>query len=499
MQKRNKQIISPFLKLLLAFVLIFTSVITYTGGSQKREAKATTFNLPLFESQSTCSTDNTGDSDGESDKDDGDDEGDSGSAGSTSSLSKQEKKKIKELYGIMHDEYGFSGAFIAGIIGNWKIETGHTLDPMVTEGSSPPYKKETAESAKGTPSIGLGYGQWTNARHTQLVDYAKKKGEDWYTHELQIDFMFNGDSSRTVLYRLAKESTDDIMQNTIDFHKYWEVSADTDDAVIAHRGGSAKAVWEYMKKEGMDGKKDLDKIEKASKGSSDDAPKGKSSADPDSGETTEESSQCGAPIKDGAGTEELVAGEIGKSVKANGGTGKAIKDWGSYEEIPEKYKKHIELPKLDEKYLQGSPFQGNGQDMGQCTEYTWAMMNQLYEGTQKAFEGRTNGYVVHAMYKRNGAKTTHNPTVGYGFSSYNGLAHGALPGVGHTGMVAGVLEDGKFIIAQYNVPPHMAPSRKVVYSLVDGVPNDAGNNLIFFNGMHGGKVKAKYKKGGKKD
>lgn len=499
MQKRNKQIISPFLKLLLAFVLIFTSVITYTGGGQKREAKATTFNLPLFESQSTCSTGDTGDSEEKTDKDDDDDGGDSGSAGSTDSLSKQEKKKIKELYEIMHDKYGFSGAFIAGIIGNWKIETGHTLDPMVTEGSSPPYKKETAESAKGTPSIGLGYGQWTNARHTQLVDYAKKKGKDWYTHELQIDFMFNGDSSRTVLYRLAKESTDDIMQNTIDFHKYWEVSADTDDAVIAHRGGSAKAVWEYMKKEGMDGKKDLDKIEKASKGSSDDAPKGKSSADPDSGETTEESSQCGAPIKDGAGTEELVAGEIGKSVKANGGTGKAIKDWGSYEEIPEKYKKHIELPKLDEKYLQGSPFQANGQDMGQCTEYTWAMMNQLYEGTQKAFEGRTNGYVVYAMYKRNGAKTTHNPTVGYGFSSYNGLAHGALPGVGHTGMVAGVLEDGKFIIAQYNVPPHMAPSRKVVYSLVDGVPNDAGNNLIFFNGMHGGKVKAKYKKGGKKD
>lgn len=499
MQKRNNRIISPFLKLLLAFVLIYTSVITYTGGGQKREANATTFNIPLFESQNTCSTGDTGDSDSKSGDDSDSDKDDSGSSGSTKSLSKQEKKKIKELYAIMHDEYGFSGAFIAGIIGNWKVETGHTLDPMVTQGSYPPFKKETAESASGTPSIGLGYGQWTNERHTQLVNYAKDKGEDWYTHELQIDFMFNGDSSRTVLYELAKESSDDVMQNTIDFHKRWEISADSDDAVIANRGGSAKAVWEYMKKEGMDGKKDTDKIDKASKGSSDDAPKGKSSADPDSGNTTEESSQCGAPIKDGAGTEELVAGEIGKSVKANGGTGKAIKNWGSYEEIPEKYKKHIELPKLDEKYLQGSPFQANGQDMGQCTEFTWAMMNQLYEGTQKPFEGVTNGYQVYAMYKRNGAKTTHNPTVGYGFSSYNGLAHGMIPGIGHTGMVAGVLEDGKFIIAQYNVPPHPAPSRKVVYSLVDGVPNDAGNNLIFFNGMHGGKVKAKYKKGGGKD
>lgn len=498
MQKRNKQIISPFLKLLLAFVLIFTSVITYTGGGQKREAKATTFNLPLFESQSTCSTGDTGDSESKSD-DDSDSKDESGTPGTAGGLSSQEKKNIKKIYEEMHDKYGFSGAFIAGILGNWKIETGHTLDPMVTQGSSPPFKKETAENAIGTPSIGLGYGQWTNERHTQLVEFAKKKGEDWYTHETQFDFMFNGDSARSVLYKLAKESSDDVLQNTIDFHKYWEISADSDEAVVANRGGGAKAIWEYMKKEGMDGKKDLDKIEKASKGSSDDAPKGKSSADTDTGETTEDSSQCGAPIKDGAGTEKLKAGEIGKSVKANGGTGKALKDWGSYEEVPEKYRKHIELPELDRKLLVNSPFDNAHGDIGQCTELTWAMMNQLYEGVQKPFDGVTNGYQVYAMYKRNGAETTHNPTVGYGFSSYNGLAHGTLPGVGHTGMVAGVLDDGKFIVANFNVPPHMAPSRKVVYSLIDGVPNDAGNNLIFFNGMHGGKVKAKYKKGGKKD
>lgn len=489
---------SPFLKLLLAFVLIFTSVITYTGGTKKREANATTFNLPLFESQSTCSTGDSGDSESESD-DDGDSKDESGTPGTAGGLSSQEKKNIKKIYEEMHDKYGFSGAFIAGILGNWKIETGHTLDPMVTQGSSPPFKKETAESAIGRPSIGLGYGQWTNERHTQLVEFAKKKGEDWYTHETQFDFMFNGDSARSVLYKLAKESSDDVLQNTIDFHKYWEISADTDEAVVANRGGGAKAIWEYMKKEGMDGKKDLDKIEKASKGSSDDAPKGKSSADTDTGETTEDSSQCGAPIKDGAGTEKLKAGEIGKSVKANGGTGLALKDWGSYEEVPEKYKKHIELPELDRKLLVNSPFDNAHGDIGQCTELTWAMMNQLYEGVQKPFEGVTNGYQVYAMYKRNGAETTHNPTVGYGFSSYNGLAHGTLPGIGHTGMVAGVLDDGKFIVANFNVPPHPAPSRKVVYTLIDGVPNDAGNNLIFFNGMHGGKVKAKYKKGEKKD
>lgn len=166
----------------------------------------------------------------------------------------------------------------------------------------------------------------------------------------------------------------------------------------------------------------------------------------------------------------------------------------TYDEVPEKYKKHIELPKLDTKYLQGSPFEANGKDKGQCTEYTWAMMNQLYEGEQKPFEGVTNGLDVHAMYKRNGAKTTHNPTVGYGFSSTPPYALAQIQGVGHTGMVAGVMDDGKFIIAQFNVDPSPAPSRTVLYSVIDGVPKDAGSNLIFFNGMHGGKVKKEYNK-----
>ena len=56
------------------------------------------------------------------------------------------------------------------------------------------------------------------------------------------------------------------------------------------------------------------------------------------------------------------------------------------------------------------------------------------------------------------------------------------------------MDDGKFIIAQMNVPPDPAPSRTVLYSVIDGVPKDAGNEMIFFNGMNGGKVKKKYKK-----
>ncbi|MDU0936919.1 MAG: glucosaminidase domain-containing protein [Dermabacter sp.] len=201
---------------------------------------------------------------------------------------------------------------------------------------------------------------------------------------------------------------------------------------------------------------------------------------------------CGDQDKssdDGGGK---TSGELGSSTKANGKSGKKIEGNWTYDEIPEKYKKHIELPKFQPKYLKGSPFVQSGDD-GQCTEFTWAMMNQLYKKDQPAFDGVTNGDSVYQIYKKRGAKTTHNPTVGYGFSSSPPYALAQIPNVGHTGVVAGVMKDGKFIIAQMNVDPDPAPSRTVLYSVIDGVPKDAGNELIFFEGV--GEPKKEYKKG----
>lgn len=249
-------------------------------------------------------------------------------------------------------------------------------------------------------------------------------------------------------------------------------------------------------KEKDDKKESEEKDDKSEDSSSDDSSNDEGASSADTSNDTPVTSGCGTDKEESGkdssgGTSE---GKIGKSVKANGKEGKMIEGSWTYDDVPEKYKKHIELPKLDTKYLQGSPFEANGQDKGQCTEYTWAMMNQLYEGEQKPFEGVTNGQDVHAMYKRNGAETTHNPTVGYGFSSTPPYCLAAIPGVGHTGVVAGVMDDGKFIIAQFNVDPSPAPSRTVLYSVIDGVPKDAGDKLIFFNGMHGGKVKKQYNK-----
>ncbi|MCQ9903170.1 hypothetical protein L6D11_13975 [Staphylococcus aureus] len=117
-------------------------------------------------------------------------------------------------------------------------------------------------------------------------------------------------------------------------------------------------------------------------------------------------------------------------------------------------------------------------------------MNQLHGQGQPADDNTvTNGMRVYEVYKNQGAEVTNNPTVGYGFSSSPPYALATIPGVGHTGVVAGVMDDGKFIIAQYNVNPDPAPSRTVLYSVIDGVPEDAGNNLIFFSGIKKDKKK----------
>ncbi|WP_390491121.1 C40 family peptidase, partial [Staphylococcus pseudintermedius] len=140
-----------------------------------------------------------------------------------------------------------------------------------------------------------------------------------------------------------------------------------------------------------------------------------SSSDDDDGASSADTSNDSAP-KNPCGNQDESnddsnsgkgSGEIGSSVKANGKSGKKIKGNWTYDEIPEKYKKHIELPKFQPKYLKGSPFVQSGDD-GQCTEFTWAMMNQLYEKPQPAFEGITNGDSVYKIYEKRGAKTTHN-------------------------------------------------------------------------------------------
>lgn len=104
----------------------------------------------------------------------------------------------------------------------------------------------------GYPNIlhrGLGLGQWTDTadgsnRHTLLLAYAKSKGKKWYDLELQIDFIFNGDSP---YYRqIAREiltSHDDIDTLTQRFLNRWEGNAGDK---LLERQNNAKQVAQYL-------------------------------------------------------------------------------------------------------------------------------------------------------------------------------------------------------------------------------------------------------------
>lgn len=197
-----------------------------------------------------------------------------------------------------------------------------------------------------------------------------------------------------------------------------------------------------------------------------------SSSDSSSGSSGDSGSSGGKPVK-------------GKSVLPNGKSGRVIGGNWTYNTLPKKYKEAIKIPIFKPSYLNnsGNTFPRFG-DTGQCTELTQSYMTQLWGKVQPADDGlRTNGQRVWVVYKNKGAKTTHNPTVGYGFSSKPPYLQASLAGVGHTGVVVAVFDDGSFLTANYNVPPYWAPSRVVEYALIDGVPKNAGDNIVFFSGI----------------
>ncbi|OEK58875.1 phage tail tip lysozyme [Staphylococcus equorum] len=464
--------VTIYTKLIITFLLIITSAFPLISPNETAQA----VNSTAIDAQHGCVTNDSGEEkeDGEESKES--DDGDKGN------VTGKKKKNIKTMYKVLHEEHGFSGEMIAGIAGNWDAEGG--IDPLATEGDSGNFSEENAKKASGDDSVGIGLGQWTFERHTLLVDYAKDKNDGkWWEMDVQMEFMLEKDSGAETLKSVGKDATDDPGENAITFHDEWERSADT-NSMKQRRKESANEIWEFMKKEGMDGKKDTEKIDKV--GGSSDSGEGESSASTNG--DVEEISACGTEEdkgKDSGGGD----GKVGESTKVNGKSGEVTEGSWTWDEMPKKYKKHVTIPEFDEEFLDkpGNNFPSTG-NKGQCTELTWAYMNQLHKGKQPTDDGSvTDGYRVHEVYEKEGADTTDKPTVGYGFSSSSPYAGAAATPPGHTGLVAGVMDDGGFILVSYNLPPEPAPSREPIYSYVDGMPKDAGDDFVFFSGIEGKK------------
>lgn len=379
-------------------------------------------------------------------------------------------QNIKPIYDYMNGTWGLSVEAIAGILGNWVVES--RINHYSVEGNFSPTKEAAIAAENGL--MGVGYGQWTAGRHTALVNWGKEHfNGKWYESEAQLDFMFKGDGGFVaILKNYALNSTDSAVDNAVEFHRVWEISADSPSIIAQYRGEPAKRALAYMKANGMNGKKDTDKINLMGTG--------------EEGDGKESSSNVGGTVEDVCETDEVGqnqnngSGEMGQSTQINGKHGQVIKNM-RYEDALKEYGNAITLPKFQEPDWSTSPFQGILQ--GQCTELTWAYMSQLYDGQQPTMG---HGGFVWQSYEAAGAKVTDKPTVGYGFSASDGYLW-AVGEYGHTGVVVGVFDDGSFLTANFNIPPTQAPTRGVTITLIDGV--DKTGSVKFFSGVGNAKVK----------
>lgn len=141
---------------------------------------------------------------------------------------------------------GYTLAGISAMLGNFDVES--SINPKRAEGDylSPPVGAsgnswdDPAWLSMGGLAIygkypnilhrGLGLGQWTDTadgsiRHTLLLDYAKTKNKKWYDLELQLDFIFNGDSpgARTAADNTAGSKVGTtVPELTVYFLNFWE-------------------------------------------------------------------------------------------------------------------------------------------------------------------------------------------------------------------------------------------------------------------------------------
>lgn len=386
---------------------------------------------------------------------------DADSSGAKDSGSNAENAKATYIF-LLENVKGLSKIQAAGILGALDQESG--FSPTIVNPSSGAY----------------GLAQWLGPRKEALDAFASKKGKKPSDLGLQHQYLLheiNGPYEHGQLQAQGFFEADSIEKATT----AWSVGFERmgrDEANMGGRIAYAKNWYSKFK----DIKVDTSKAKELNKGGSDDNISDATDAATDNSEGGEEA--CGDGEDSG-----YTGGEIGDSVKNNGGTGKIVPGLGPWEgkdAVPKKYRKYIKIPDFQQSFLNGSPFASSSSLRGQCTELTWAYMHEMWQNTSVT---AGNGGVVYQSYKSGGAKITDKPTVGYGFSASQPYA-GAGGSAGHTGVVAGVMPDGKWILANYNLRLE-APNRVLTYAVVDGNTKDGA--IKFFSGTSR-QPKAKYKK-----
>ena len=142
----------------------------------------------------------------------------------------------QQVYSIL-SYAGMGDENIAGILGNFQVESGGGMDPTAVERifDEPyrigPRKQAMWDNDFNPQPTGIGLAQWTAERTYQLLDFADEKNSEWHELDVHMAFAMSADSGAEIFQqRIANESpgSDDPGDAANFFLRKWERPADPD-------------------------------------------------------------------------------------------------------------------------------------------------------------------------------------------------------------------------------------------------------------------------------
>lgn len=133
---------------------------------------------------------------------------------------------------------GLTGAQAAGVMGNFKRESG--FDPTIIQGGG-----KADENYVPVNGVGFGIAQWTfTARQKPLMEKAKQMNKPVTDLGVQLEFFWQEmqTTHKKALDSLKAANTPEDAAYV--FHRDFEGSADSEAQVRANRGGDAKQIYE---------------------------------------------------------------------------------------------------------------------------------------------------------------------------------------------------------------------------------------------------------------
>lgn len=330
------------------------------------------------------------------------------SSGNAPTKDPQTIANAEAAYSLLKSK-GYTTQAIAGILGNWSIESGinarnyeampyapgsdkwqigvnNQFNPSRIWGSwgkftslySTVSLNESAYESKYGQTLGIGVGELTGPRGAALIDYAASNKEDIGSLTTQLNFILNADSAsnRFYLNTVIKPLTD-VKKAADDFYHLWEGGTGASGTNLSGRETAAEQWYLFFT----------------------------------------------APPSNGTSAAGKGTGTVYKNIPAG---------WD------------VSLPDPT-----GQTYPGNNYPFSQCT---WGAYNYMYQigNALPWFSGSGgNGGSWGQTAIKYGLKTSSTPQVGWAVSFSPG-AYGADPTAGHVAVVVAVHPDGSFLVVETN-------------------------------------------------